>query len=130
MIKRIAILSLLLLYISTTSGFALNLHFCGTKVSDIRINHSAKKTCCKEDTESKPDTCCKDQHIRIKVSDQQQVIQSAKLPAVSDINLFILPENPDVSVPESSFSASILKYTRAPGYSTIPLNIQNCVFLI
>ena len=130
MIKRIAVLSLLLVYLSTTAGFALSLHFCGTKISNIRINQSSQKPCCSKETETKPDNCCKDKQIKIKISDQQQTIQSAKIPVVSNLDLFIIPEGILSSTSNTFISISRLSYRGPPVASDIPLTIQNCIFRI
>jgi hypothetical protein len=130
MIKRIAVLSLLLVYLSTTGGFALSLHFCGTKISNVRINQSSQKPCCSKETETKPDKCCKDKHIKIKISDQQQTIQAAKIPAVSNVNLFIIPEGLSNLTSNPFILASRLDYRGPPVTSDIPLSIQNCIFRI
>lgn len=130
MIKRIAIFSLLLVYLSTTAGFALSLHFCGTKISNIRINQSAKKPCCKKEAEEKPDKCCKDKHVRIKVSDLQQTAQSAKIPAICNLDLYINPNNISVFTTGLFVSISAVSYRGPPVRSSIPLTLQNCIFRI
>ncbi len=130
MIKRIAVFSLLVVYLCTTVGFAMSLHFCGTKISDIRINQSSQKPCCSEETETKPDQCCKDKHIRIKVSDQQQTIQFAKIPAAGKLDLFVVPERTSSSSLNTLSLISRLKYRGPPVISNIPLTVQNCNFRI
>ena len=130
MFKRIAIVSLLLMYLSTTVGFAMSLHFCGTLISSIRINHKSEKTCCASETESKEDKCCKDHQIHIKVSDQQQTIQSAKIPPVSNFHLLIYRSWISDSFSDIFTSISGLIYRGPPVISDRPLTIQNCTFLI
>ncbi len=130
MIKRIAVLSLLLVYLGTTVGFAMSLHFCGTKVSDIRINQTSKKPCCSKETESKPDNCCKDKHIKIKISDQQQTIQSAKIPPASNLDLFIAQERTFTNISSTPDQITRLRYRGPPVNSDIPLTLQNCNFRI
>ncbi|SKB74931.1 HYC_CC_PP family protein [Daejeonella lutea] len=131
MFKRIAVLSLLLLYLCTTVGFAMSLHFCGTKISNIRINQSAKKPCCSNENEAKPDKCCKDKHLKIKVSDQQQTIQSAKVPAASNVDLFLLPAEDTFPLDRTAsrhFSRSVFR--GPPPTSGISLNLRYCNFRI
>jgi hypothetical protein len=130
MIKRIAILSLMLVYLSTTAGFALTLHFCGSKVSNIGINRSSPKPCCPTESASKPDSCCKDQHLKIKVSDKQHSIQSAKIPAASNLDLFVIPERIQTFSTEIARLSSQLRHRGPPSLPIIPLTIQNCVFRI
>lgn len=130
MFKRIAIVSLLLMYFGTTVGFAMRLHFCGTKISSIRLNYESEKPCCANETESKTDECCKDKQIHIKISDQQQIIQSAKVPAVLDFDLLIYPSLIPNSFLDISTSISVLNYRGPPEISEPPFTIQNCTFRI
>lgn len=70
----------MLLYLVTASGFALNLHYCGTFITSVKIDEPAKK-CSAEAMR-----CCHDQHIEVKVKDAHQgqsVSYSAKLFAVN-----------------------------------------------
>ncbi len=130
MIRKIAVLSLLLMYISTTAGFALTLHFCGLKVSNVGINRTAPKPCCPTESETKPDNCCKDEHIQIKISDEQQNIQPAKVPAVSNLDLLNLNQRISPFHVEAIRLSSKLRYGGPPILSQIPVSIQNCVFRI
>lgn len=128
--KRIVVLSLLLVYFGTTVGFAMSLHFCGSKISNVRINQSSSKPCCTKETEATPDKCCKDKHIQIKVSDEHHTIQSAKIPAASNVDLFInLRETYDTN--HTTFiSISRLTERGPPERSGIPLTIKHCTFRI
>lgn len=131
MFRRISILTLLLMYLSTTVGFAVSIHFCGAKISNVRVNQTGKKPCCKSEDESKPDKCCKDKHVEVKVSDQQQNSASAKIPAVSSLDLFIIPFNQFVFSTTASSSAFQPDYRGPPEVgNTIPLTIKYCVFRI
>ncbi|QXV66132.1 hypothetical protein INP83_03290 [Mucilaginibacter sp. 21P] len=96
MMKRTGILLLVLLYTVTASGFNINLHFCGDRVADFKINVPAK-SCLKPMAKSKM-KCCKDAKIDVKVKDsheQQQAASVQKLQAADASNLsftdFFLP---------------------------------------
>lgn len=128
--KRIAVLSLLIVYVITTVGFAMSLHFCGSKISNIRINQSSQKSCCSKELETTPDKCCKDKHVKIRISDQQQTIQSAKIPGITGLDLFILPSTPVIQCSDVITSSSRLSYRGPPLNSDVPLTIQNCIFRI
>jgi hypothetical protein len=128
--KRIAVLSFLLLYLSTTAGFAMNLHFCGNSLSGIQLNSPVKKTCCKKEAKSKPDKCCKDKHILIKVSDQQYAAADFKIPSATDLDLFLLPHlslNFNIIYDVLSFAP---QYRGPPDLAAVSLTIKNCVFRI
>lgn len=130
MFKRIAILSILLMYLGTTVGFAMSLHFCGTEFTTIGINSDEKKSCCADEAKSKSDKCCKDKQIEVKVSDQQQAMNINKVPAPVNINLFSYPlgltnKISGLPVPKSNLSNLV-----PPVISNIPFRIQNSVFRI
>ena len=128
MLKRIVVLSLLSVYFGTTVGFAMSVHFCGSKILNVRINQSSSKPCCSKEVAATPDKCCKDKHIQIKISDQQQTIQSAKIPAVSNLDLFIdLREICDINS-NTVISITRLNDREPPELSGIPLTIKHCTF--
>lgn len=130
MIKRIAVLSFLSVYLCTTVGFAMSLHFCGSKIANIRVNQNSQKPCCSKEKETKSDTCCKDKHIEIKISDSHQAIQTAKIPAASNLDLLIAPERTSNSQSNTLFRISRLNYRGPPLHSNVPLTVQNCNFRI
>ncbi len=129
MIRKLAILSLLLLYLGTSAGFALSLHFCGKEISDIRLNHQEKKSCCKNE-ENSTDRCCKDKHISVKISDEQHHAQSAKIPAVSCTALFTATYNPFIPEPGSPAKLQARSFRGPPATDPVPLTIKNCNFRI
>jgi hypothetical protein len=67
MLKKSAAILLLLLYVSTVSGFALNLHYCFNRLSSVQID-APVKTCTKSLAANKM-KCCQDKHIEVKVKD-------------------------------------------------------------
>ena len=67
MLKKSVAIALMMLYLITVSGFALNMHYCFNQLRSVKIdppgNSSAKLL-----TSSKM-KCCKDRHIEVKVKD-------------------------------------------------------------
>ena len=70
MIKRSAIIGLLVLYIITVSGFALNLHYCFNRLASVSIDVPAN-TCAKVLRPIKM-KCCKDNKVEVRVKDAHQ----------------------------------------------------------
>jgi hypothetical protein len=70
MIKKSGILLLAILYLTTASGFALNLHYCGNRVAAIKINAPAKS--CAEPMAKSKMKCCKDTKLDVKVKDSHE----------------------------------------------------------
>ena len=66
MLKRISVLTILLLYLVTASGFALNLHYCGNIITSVKIDAPVKK--CSVFAMG----CCHDKHVEVKIKDVHQ----------------------------------------------------------
>jgi hypothetical protein len=96
MMKKTGVLFLVLMYVITSTGFALNLHYCGNRVADIKINAPAK-SCIKPMAKSKM-KCCKDSKLDVKVKDSHESQPTSFLTKVSPVDVprsafenFILP---------------------------------------
>jgi hypothetical protein len=89
MLKRSGAMLLAVLYTVTVLGFALNLHFCGNKVSSIKVNAQAKG--CRQVVKACNMKCCKDKHVDVKVKDAHQAESTSFL---SKVFAFELPKCP------------------------------------
>lgn len=69
MLKRSVTIVLAMLYLTTVSGFALNLHYCFNRLASVKVDAPAN-SCVK--LQSSKMKCCKDQKIEIKVKDAHQ----------------------------------------------------------
>ena len=78
MMKKAGILLLVLMYTITSTGFALNLHYCGNRVADIKINAPAK-SCVKPMAKTKM-KCCKDTKLDVKVKDSHEIQKTSSAP--------------------------------------------------
>jgi hypothetical protein len=94
--KKAGVLFLVLMYAITSTGFALNLHYCGNRVADVKINAPAK-SCIKPMAKSKM-KCCKDTKLDVKVKDSHESQPVSFLPKLSPVDVprsafedFILP---------------------------------------
>ncbi len=70
MLKRSVAIVLMMLYLGTVSGFALNLHYCFNRLASVNIDAPAG-TCVKVLKSSRM-KCCKDKHVDVKVKDAHQ----------------------------------------------------------
>lgn len=128
MIKRISAVTILLLYLTSYVGFAVNMHFCGQQLSSVSINSAPQKCCAKL---AKPMKCCNDKHVTVKVTDKYKVeATAAKVPAISTASIFVKTNSFD-----SYYRRFAVFYTsdfkqRPPQFSAVPFTIQNCVFRI
>ena len=131
--KKFLAVILAVLYISTSTGATLHMHYCMGKLADWSLGHTKTDTCGKcgmEKTENKDNGCCKDEHKFIKSETAQkttelnlQMVQSlaTALPAsyyeISAVTFSsITEESPTSNAPPRSIDTSIYK--------------RNCVFRI
>jgi len=126
MLKRFFLLILTVLYLFTTSGFALNLHYCGKLLTGFEINAPAKS--CVKIAKLK---CCKDKQIKVKVKDAHQVSDFAfqaknKIVSLPRQAAYIELASPVKHIHTACFN----KAPPGPLTPDIPAFIQNCSFRI
>src|SRR5687767_3930391 len=75
------ILSILLavIYLSTSSGLALQVHYCMDEVSGVSLAADDEKGCGKCGMEKNSNTCCKDETKFVKLDDAHKLLPSAYL---------------------------------------------------
>lgn len=122
MLKKSGIIVIVLLYLVTATGFALNLHFCGDNIESVKINTPVKKC-------GMSSKCCKNTHLEVKVKDAHQstyTVFTSQILALP-VPAFIYPAYQEPSA--ISHSANLLT-ERGPPPLTVPVFIKNCVFRI
>ena len=70
---------LAVLYLGTSAGATVHLHYCMSKLSDWEFGHSKSKTCSKcgmEKSDEKDNGCCKDEHKFIKNETDQKAAET------------------------------------------------------
>ena len=76
--KKIIIAILAVLYISTSSGAVVRLHYCMGELADWGLVPNKSRTCGKcgmEKSEAKDSGCCKDEHKFLKNSSDQKIVK-------------------------------------------------------
>jgi len=127
MIKRSAVIVLTLLYLVTTVGFALNLHYCFNRVTSVNFDTPAK-SCGMAIRELK---CCKKKHLVVKVSDAHQgksLTAALSLPMVK-LAPFGLP-NFFLCARQSLAEANFRVNSPDPPPGNVISYLKNCVFRI
>jgi len=127
MFKRSVIIVLAMLYLTTVSGFALNMHYCFNRLASVKIDEQAN-SCTK--LQSSKMKCCKDQKIEIKVKDAHQ----------NNSPLHWSKFFPIASIPVSAFViftpavqdqvVAIVADRGPPKSPAVPLFLKYCTFLI
>jgi len=128
MIKRSGAFVLTILYLVTTVGFALNLHYCFNRVTSVNLDTPAKSCGMPANREMK---CCKDKHIVVKVNDAHQgkAISSANVLPLLKLTHLLLPHFP-LSVQEALAEANFRVDSPDPPPARIDPYLKNCVFRI
>ncbi|MBS1501836.1 MAG: hypothetical protein JST32_07225 [Bacteroidetes bacterium] len=128
MLKKPAAIMLMLLYLVTATGFALNLHYCFGELASIKIDAPAK-TCSKGLLASKG-KCCRDKHFEIKVKDSHEPGTKSSVSKIfNEELLFILTTNVNFGI--QARHTSELSYHGPPGNSDNgPIYLTNHNFRI
>lgn len=128
MLKRSVAVILIILYIGTVSGFALNLHYCFNRLSSVQIDAPAKG-CVKGFAASKM-KCCQDKRIEIKVKDSHETGTQSTLSKIFNQDIPVILFG-DIFFDVSGDDVVAITYRGPPDvlYDS-PLFLKNCTFRI
>jgi len=131
--KRFFVAILSLLYICTSTGATVHIHYCMGKLADWGFGNSQSKTCSgcgMEKTTTGDNGCCKDEHRFLKNNTDQKIAESG----------FQLVQLISVAVPGNFFKMPVVDLLSIseeipvshapPRSSNIPVYIRCCVYRI
>jgi hypothetical protein len=132
-LKKLFIAILAILYMSTSIGATIHMHYCMGKLADWGLGQNESKTCSKcgmEQSSKKDNGCCTDENKYIKNnSDQKQAataFQMAQQLAVAlPVSFYELPTTDLPSLTEENPISHA-----PPRDSGLAVYIRNCVFRI
>lgn len=123
--KKFLTLILALLYMGTSTGATVHMHYCMEKLVDVSLWHSedahvCDKSCCKN--------CCKDVHQTIKLEKDQQLTVKTVLAmqAVSMAAAFPVTTLPVYEIPAPAPPAD----PAPPPRQQVPAHVLHCHFRI
>lgn len=130
--KRFAAFILFLVYLVTSTGASLHLHYCMGEMASSTLWGDTEKLCgkCGMDMEdSNSNGCCKDEMYWIKIDDDQKTSTAyTEIPKwlLDANNLIALNTLPPVFIEllQIEISKAPLRSSKTPHY------LRNCVFLI
>jgi len=127
--KNVFSILLALLYLGTTNGFALQVHYCMDKISGLSLGDTEQKDCGKCGMKKGGEACCKDElkFVKLNETHKLQVDNYQLQPPVIDITTIhvLLAVVPVVE------SKTIRVHSHAPpDDSPVSRNIRYCVFRI
>lgn len=132
LVKKAIVLILAVMYMVTSSGATINMHYCMGKLVDWSIGHNEEHTCsnCGMEKNGSENSCCKDEYQHFKLDKDQKTAEAA----VQSMQVTT------ASIPVSYQPFSIIHITRisednprshAPPYiNSVSPNILHCVFRI
>ncbi len=128
MIKKSGALLLIMLYLITVTGFALNLHYCLSNIYSVKIDAPAKNCGIMASCKMK---CCHDKRFEIKVKDAHQ---SGSTPFSSRLFNLTTPSLPfayiSLSAKQFIVENKINKDPPEPPVDNIFTFLKNCNFRI
>jgi hypothetical protein len=130
--KKFFVAILALLYISTSTGATLHLHYCMGKLANWDLGHNTSKTCGKcgmEIGDENNNGCCKDEHKFLKNASDQKGIDISFLKTIVSPALTV----PFVEIPDIVIFPALIEYPNSnspPRSSSVAVYILNCTFLI
>ncbi|NNF01052.1 MAG: hypothetical protein HKN22_00060, partial [Bacteroidia bacterium] len=92
--KRIAVIIFSIFYLIASVGVAINVHYCGGKISNIELS-TDKGLCCCEDAEGMSN-CCDDEKVIFQLHDDQKLSQTTRTSFDQTFTLIALASYLDV----------------------------------
>ena len=128
--KKFIVAILAILYLSTSTGATIQLHYCMDRLVDWGIAHGDNSKCSNCGMEKGHKGCCKDEYKLIKNENDQKL--SEGFTQLGKFTSEIVQANfPDYSIKlPNVFVIEFPKDNRPTRSSQTPINILNCVFLI
>ena len=131
--RKLFLAILTIVYLGTSTGFSVSLHYCMGHPSDWNIGLSSSdrcNTCGMKKTNGKDNGCCKDESKFFKNNADQKInepgmLASAPVSAILPVSFF---EN--YILPDSAENTFYPILHHPPPYSSIALYIRNAFFLI
>ena len=131
--KKIVIAILAFLYISTSVGATVHVHYCMGKLAGWELGLAETKNCDKcgmQKSLQKQNGCCNDESRLIQNNTDQRITEPAfnftqSVTVATPVSFFELPAPVIFSIVTANYGVH-----SPPPVSTVAVYIRNCVFLI
>lgn len=128
--KKVIVAILAFVYITTSTGIAINMHYCMGELVEWSIGQNKSKICGKCGMAESNNGCCKDEYKYAKNDADQKTangsLQITKLAAMALPATFL-------EIPPHNFPAITIEYPviyQPPRSSGVAVCVRNCFFLI
>lgn len=85
--KKSGIILLTICYFIVTTGFAINIHYCGGKLKEISLTQN-EDCCC--GSRKKAKGCCEEKTVVCKIKDNQKTAAKTVVPTISNKQIVAL----------------------------------------
>jgi len=132
--KKFIVTILALVYLGTSTGATIHMHYCMGKLADWGLGHkNASNTCSKcgmENKGKKGNSCCKDEHKFFKNTTDQKTAE-ASLQLMQTVTLALPVSFIDIPAKEITSLTEENPFSHAPPRSgNVAVYIRNCDFRI
>lgn len=133
--KRLFLYILSFIFIITSSGVMVNMHYCMGKVAGSSIsliNHVSSKCdkCGMEKSKTKGKGCCRDSNKLVKNTIDQKLANSSIKIDNQFVNLFSFENNEFKIISFPPSDSITIRYHAPPLYCGVPNYISHCSYLI
>ena len=132
MMKRIFIAILATIYLSTSIGATVQLHYCMGRMVKLTLRHNNNPKCNRCGMEKKAGSakgCCRDEFKHIKIDNDQKPSENYIQLNATATEIILIDPDYSILFPLSS-CRSFTQINAPPPLSDISLNILHCVFRI
>lgn len=131
--KKFIVTILALVYITTSSGAMLHMHYCMGELANWDLGHNRSKTCGNcgmEKSEEKDNGCCKDEHKFVKNDNDQKTAEALVITFASQVIDLPIEYFSVLDIPVSSVTEKHPVSHAPPRSNGVAVYIRNCSFLI
>lgn len=115
-------------YLYSSTGICINLHYCGGKVQSISLLHTDEDGCCKGSMKKKD--CCKEKTAFVKISDSQASASALQVPGSKVLLLDLAAPANEICLNEASLLSNIPFDHAPPDLLAAPPYLKNRVLRI
>ncbi len=130
--RKIGLIILTFVYIAFTAGVSLQRHYCMNRMTALRFSSHPEDRCgfCGMEKTEQDNSCCRDEPVVYKITDDQQPALQALL-KVPDLSPLLQDHCLPITSEVPSFSVTAPVHDHGPpGISPVPLFIRFGVFRI
>lgn len=125
-------IAFLFIYLFAVSGLTFNVHYCGGKLSSVKLALSSSKNTCGCSSKKKDKGCCKDKQVVLKVKESHKIPSTEIALKTFSTKLLVsvlYSFNWNIALPEPSQLKNLYAHA-PPDEPSKELFLLNCVFLI